>query len=107
MTRLISMLTTRKKKRDNFDDTLEEQPIPYNEGALNMITNEGFCPKCGTNLQGEPIPEESQKNYGATHFGRQIAIYDRGTDRTTKWECPDCGHQWERELYTPSQKRSD
>lgn len=59
-------------------------------------TNEEFCPHCGANFQGDPIPEESQHLYGATHYSRKIGIYDQVRDRTVEWMCPDCGARWER-----------
>jgi hypothetical protein len=38
--------------------------------------------------------------YGATqHTGRfshKIGLYDRDTDRTTRWMCPECKHTWGR-----------
>mgnify|MGYP002621890840 CR=1 FL=1 len=27
-----------------------------------------------------------------THFSRRIALYSREVDRTTAYQCPDCGH---------------
>ena len=52
-------------------------------------------------------PEEAQKaadevseSYGATKthgkWGRAIGIYDMYKDRTARWKCPDCGHEWDR-----------
>lgn len=61
-----------------------------------LMDNKENCPNCGSNLQGEPIPVESQRNYGATHFSRKIGIYSRETDKTVEWKCPDCDYQWER-----------
>jgi hypothetical protein len=58
--------------------------------------NDERCPHCNTSLQGDPIPRESQEAYGATHFGRQIALYSRERDRTEGWKCPDCNHEWPR-----------
>jgi ribosomal protein L37AE/L43A len=58
--------------------------------------NNDVCPFCKSNLQGKPIPKEWQQDYGATHFSRIIAIYDRDKDRTVKYECPDCHKQWDR-----------
>ena len=50
-----------------------------------------WCPKCGADWTGPPIPPEHLDNYGgATHYSRVIAIYDRELDRTVAWECPDC-----------------
>lgn len=57
------------------------------------------CPHCHASLIGEPIPEEQRQSgcYGnSTHWRREIAIYDRGKDRTVAFECPDCGKRWER-----------
>ncbi|TMN21888.1 hypothetical protein FH966_02615 [Lentibacillus cibarius] len=59
--------------------------------------SKGFCPFCGADLQGEPIPEEMQHQYGATHFSRKIGISSIEEDRIVKWQCPDCGKEWERE----------
>ncbi|WP_079913006.1 hypothetical protein [Paenibacillus sp. 32352] len=63
-----------------------------------LKNSQEFCPYCGANLQGAPIPLESQKNYGATHFSRKIAYYDEVLDRTTAFICPDCGGQWSRDV---------
>ena len=55
------------------------------------------CPHCKVDLTGEPIQEQYLQWYaGATHSSRVISIYDRAKDRTVKWKCPDCGHEWER-----------
>jgi len=39
-------------------------------------------------------------DYGATQgkgkFGRQIGIYSLEADRTVRWRCPDCDHEWSR-----------
>ncbi|MDL0421277.1 hypothetical protein [Caldifermentibacillus hisashii] len=40
-----------------------------------MNDNKEFCPFCASCLQGDPIPEEDQHHYGATHGSRKIAIY--------------------------------
>lgn len=38
--------------------------------------------------------------YGATktkgRWGRQVGIYDVFKDRTVRWKCPDCDHEWSR-----------
>lgn len=53
------------------------------------------CPKCGSSIIGEPIPEESRHHFGkATHFSRWIGIQDFRNDRLSVIECPDCGAQW-------------
>jgi hypothetical protein len=53
------------------------------------------CPSCNADFQGNPIPIRDRKHYGnKTHFSRIIAIYSRDTDRTEKWRCPDCKHEW-------------
>jgi predicted RNA-binding Zn-ribbon protein involved in translation (DUF1610 family) len=63
------------------------------------VSDSDECPKCGANLLGDPIPQESidAGHYGDhTHFSRRIAIYDPGLDRTVQWMCPDCGERWNR-----------
>ncbi|GGA91549.1 hypothetical protein [Ornithinibacillus halotolerans] len=55
------------------------------------------CPHCNASLQGDPIPEDEQKHYRATHFTRKIGMYDLEKDRTMKWKCPDCNWEWDRE----------
>jgi len=55
------------------------------------------CPKCHTNLIGDPIPEQDQHLFGCDHFSRVIGIYDRDRDETVYYKCPDCGYQWARE----------
>jgi hypothetical protein len=60
------------------------------------------CPNCKTDLTGEPIPEKDREAFGgATHFDRQIGIYDRRLDRTVAFKCPDCGYEWAREWPAP------
>lgn len=54
------------------------------------------CPHCSAQLQGDPIPEDQQHWFGATHFSRKIGLTDRERDRTTAWRCPDCGETWAR-----------
>lgn len=59
--------------------------------------SDDICPSCKSNLQGKPIPEEYRHCYGKhTHFSRLIGIYSQETDRTTHWQCPDCGYTWDR-----------
>jgi len=53
------------------------------------------CPYCGASWVGDPIPEESQESYGATHFKREIGLYDMELDITIAFKCPDCeGEVW-------------
>ena len=56
------------------------------------------CPLCGSDLTGEPIPQEDEGYYESevTHYSRMIGIYDRALDRTVAWCCPDCGGEWPR-----------
>lgn len=55
------------------------------------------CPRCKSDLTGDPIPLEDQELFGGhTHFGREIGLYDRDKDCTVAWKCPDCGHEWPR-----------
>ena len=78
------------------------------------MTNEhGYCPSCGTDLDGGSIWEyffhetgseikadEYASQYGATRdkgqWGREIGIYDLDTDRVKKWKCPECAYEWNR-----------
>lgn len=65
---------------------------------MNLKDSKEYCPHCGADLQGDPIPEESQHHYSSTHFSRKIGIYDFWKDRTVEWMCPDCDGRWERRL---------
>lgn len=63
-----------------------------------MDNNIEYCPFCNSNLQGKTIPKELRKDYGnSTHFTRKIDISSIEEDRVTKWECPDCHQQWDRD----------
>lgn len=57
-----------------------------------------YCPHCGADLQGEPIPAEVRDCYGnATHYYRTIGVEIRGVyDGVLFWRCPDCGAEWHR-----------
>lgn len=56
------------------------------------------CPHCNANLIGDEIPENRREFFGgATHGSRLIAIYNRDTDRTEYFKCPDCGAHIERD----------
>ncbi|EPY7708306.1 hypothetical protein ACN1JM_000347 [Bacillus pacificus] len=59
-----------------------------------MGNSKDFCPYCNADLQGELIPKQSQKAYGATHFTRKIGITSIEADRIFKWKCPDCNKEW-------------
>jgi hypothetical protein len=78
-----------------------------------MKNEHGYCPHCGTDLDGEGIwqhfyeklgterqADETAELYGATRekgkFGRVIGIYDMEKDRTVRWKCPDCDGEWPR-----------
>lgn len=57
-----------------------------------------YCPYCNVSLQGEPIPKELRKHYGNAAYGsRKIGVSSLEEDRVTKWECPDCHKQWDRD----------
>jgi hypothetical protein len=77
------------------------------------MSEHGFCPNCHVDLDGGSIwdhffketrdPEEADRIaelYGATRtkgqWGRAIGLYPNEEDRTVKWRCPDCGHEWKR-----------
>lgn len=62
-----------------------------------IMNSKESCPLCGADLQGEPIPEESQHLFGATHFSRKIGVYDINRDRTVAYHCPDCKGEWSRD----------
>ena len=46
------------------------------------------------------VADEVSESYGATRekgrWGRAIGIYDMEKDRTVRWKCPDCNHEWPR-----------
>lgn len=63
-------------------------------GKKKLDDSRELCPHCGTQLQGQPVPEKFQADYGATHFSRKIGLYDRKSDRVTQWQCPDCKKPW-------------
>lgn len=57
-------------------------------GAYWHIWNSPLnCPNCNTDLRD---------HNGGPPFKREIAIYDRGLDRTVAFRCPDCNHEWSR-----------
>lgn len=57
--------------------------------------NFDYCQNCGVSFIGDPIPEEHQHLYGATHFRREIGIEDPfAYDGVLMWRCPDCGYEW-------------
>lgn len=66
----------------------------------NDVVNDSkeYCPYCNADLQGEPIPKESQKFYRATHFTRKIGITSIEFDSIRKWQCPDCQKEWGRRV---------
>ena len=59
-----------------------------------MRDNKEDCPNCGVDLQGDPIPEDRQHLYNATHFGRKIGSLKGDRSAEMKWECPDCHATW-------------
>ncbi|WP_184120900.1 hypothetical protein [Bacillus thuringiensis] len=58
-----------------------------------MNNNKEFYLYCNADLQEEPIPKQSQKAYGATHFTRKIGITSIEADRIFKWKCSDCNKE--------------
>jgi predicted Zn-ribbon and HTH transcriptional regulator len=52
------------------------------------------CPNCKANLVGGEMPENIRHHYEGSHWKREIGIYDTDEDRTVKWQCPDCKHEW-------------
>jgi hypothetical protein len=56
-----------------------------------------ICPKCGADLKGPEITASQHTVFGGhTHFSRVIGIYSFADDATVAWQCPDCGHEWQR-----------
>ncbi|MBW7977682.1 hypothetical protein SHY81_08060 [Bacillus velezensis] len=62
-----------------------------------MRDNKECCPYCKADLQGEPIPKESQKVYGSAHFTRKISTSSIEADRIIKWKCPDYNKERDRD----------
>lgn len=60
----------------------------------------GECPKCGRDLQGEPIPEALRPLYGegSTHYSKLVGVEIRGGgyDGVSYYECPFCKTRWDR-----------
>lgn len=57
------------------------------------------CPHCHKSLQGEPIPEEDQPYFNATHFELQIGIeHPELYDGVWEWMCPFCQGKWDSEV---------
>jgi hypothetical protein len=50
--------------------------------------------------EAERRADEYAEAYGATRthgqWGRALAVYNMETDRTEKYICPDCKHEWSR-----------
>lgn len=61
---------------------------------VELIDNKEQCPNCHKELQGDPIPESSQIDYGATHFSQKIGISN--WDSVYAYKCPFCHHTWPR-----------
>lgn len=64
------------------------------------------CPACHASMRGDPIPKEYAAFYAAdaTHYSRVIgreipSLYDG----VLYWQCPDCGHDWNR--WPPDHRR--
>lgn len=53
-----------------------------------------------TTEEAEKLADKYAEAYGATRthgrWGRQIGIYSMERDRTVRYKCPDCGHEWDR-----------
>lgn len=47
------------------------------------------CPACHKSWVGDPIPEESQHLFGATHFRHEIGV-ETNRDAIDHWLCPFC-----------------
>ena len=72
-------------------------PHPWNlDDAVHQIASR-FCPLCGADHRGGPIPEDIADNYSSKHWSRRVAITDPDRDRVTQYRCPDCGGTWDRD----------
>jgi len=75
------------------------------------MSEQGYCPNCGVDLDGGSIYEHFLKEYGDEQkalktakaygadkdhgqWGRAIGLYDIHLDRTVAHKCPDCNHVW-------------
>lgn len=66
------------------------------------MTEQMACPNCNADWRGKPIPKEHRHMFGnATHFKREIGIYDRDKDRTVALQCPDCKATFDRGTFKP------
>lgn len=71
---------------------------------LGLDFEQGQCPACDVNWQGDPIPQEyiEQGLYGAnTHYSRVIGVeYSHDMpehyDGLSEYRCPDCGARFGR-----------
>lgn len=59
------------------------------------------CPACKSNLDRGAIPEDKRQHYAPPYrWSRAIGISDG--DRIIRWMCPDCMHEWSRDLSDPT-----
>lgn len=73
-----------------------DSPVTLKIGKANEL-----CPSCGADFDGGPIPESIRENYSPPYrWSRKIGIVCPHRDRLVSWQCPDCGHQWERTAAT-------
>jgi len=56
------------------------------------------CPKCRSDLKGEPIPEDLKEQYGGSnYYSKLIAIeIPELYDGVSFWKCPFCKTTWDR-----------
>lgn len=84
---------------------VEDRPMPHPSDIAFMTEMENkirpqedyLCQFCKKSLRGDEIPKQDRHLFGTTHFGKEIAIYDRGRDRTVAFECPFCQTRWDRD----------
>lgn len=60
-----------------------------------MKNSKENCPACNADLQGDPIDENIQHLYNATHASLKIYVKDPTPFGEDKYECPFCRHQWD------------
>ncbi|MCB4821368.1 zinc ribbon domain-containing protein [Roseicella aerolata] len=55
----------------------------------------GRCPACRADLDGGPVPADLRHLFEPPwRWSRALGIAEGGS--TVAWECPDCGHRWDR-----------
>ena len=80
----------------------------HEKDGVTTFSEHGFCPACGTNLDGGSILDTFREKYGDEAKAQEVAAMYGGTqwgravgesngDSVYRWQCPDCGHTWDRD----------